>query len=87
MTDEHIEAIRFTVEQTKNRIPVVAGTGSNDTKYAIELSKGLKVSYLRPSSRYHTTIKHLKGLVTHFTAIADAVNIPIILYNILVEQL
>ena len=40
MTDEeHIECIRFTVEKTKGRVPVIAGTGSNDTKYAVELSK------------------------------------------------
>ena len=40
MTDEeHIDIIRFTVEQTKKRVPVIAGTGSNDTAYAIELSK------------------------------------------------
>lgn len=40
MTDEeHIECIRFTVEKTRGRVPVIAGTGSNDTKYAVELSK------------------------------------------------
>ena len=85
MTDEeHIECIRFAVEKTAGRIPVIAGTGSNDTRYAVELSKVaqekgadgllLVTPYYNKSSQ--------KGLVAHFTAVADAVDIPIILYNI-----
>ena len=85
MTDEeHIECIRFAVEKTAGRIPVIAGTGSNDTKYAVELSKIAQekgADGLLLVTPYYNKASQ-KGLVAHFTAIADAVDIPIILYNI-----
>ena len=85
MTDEeHIECIRFAVEKTAGRIPVIAGTGSNDTKYAVELSKIAHekgADGLLLVTPYYNKASQ-KGLVAHFTAIADAVDIPIILYNI-----
>ncbi len=82
--DEHIECIRFCVEKVNKRVPVIAGTGSNDTRYAVELSKKaqeLGVDGLLLVTPYYNKATQ-KGLIAHFTAIADAVDIPIILYNI-----
>lgn len=85
MTDEeHIECIRFCVEKTAGRVPVIAGTGSNDTKYAVELSKVAQEKgadgLLLVTPYYNKASQN--GLVAHFGAVAEAVDIPIILYNI-----
>ena len=85
MTDaEHREAIRFAVEQVKGRIPVVAGTGSNETAYAVELSQyAEKVgadALLLVTPYYNKCTQN--GLIAHYTKIADSVNIPAILYNV-----
>lgn len=85
MTDaEHVECIRFTVERVNHRIPVMAGTGSNDTAYAVKLSKEAEAigadAVLVVSPYYNKTSQ--RGLIAHFTAIADSVNIPVCLYNI-----
>ncbi len=81
---EHRAAIKFAVEQVKGRIPVIAGTGSNETSYAIALSKYAEevgADALLVVTPYYNKCTQ-KGLVAHYTAIADAVNIPIILYDV-----
>ena len=85
MTDEeHIECIRYCVERVNKRVPVIAGTGSNDTRYAIDLSKEAEKlgadALLLVTPYYNKTSQ--RGLAAHFTAIADSVNIPIVLYNV-----
>ncbi len=82
--DEHRECIRYAVEKTAKRVPVIAGTGSNDTAYEIELSKeaeNLGADGVLVVTPYYNKTSQA-GLVAHFTAIADAIDIPIILYNI-----
>ena len=82
--DEHKESIRYCVERVNKRVPVIAGTGSNDTAYAIQLSKEAELlgadAVLVVSPYYNKTSQ--TGLIKHFTAIADAINIPVMLYNI-----
>jgi 4-hydroxy-tetrahydrodipicolinate synthase len=85
MTDEeHVETIRYAVERTAGRVPVVAGAGSNDTAYAIWLSK--EAAQAGADALLHVTPYYNKtsqgGLVRHFTAIADATELPVILYNV-----
>lgn len=82
--EEHREAIRFVVDRVAGRVPVIAGTGSNDTAYAIELTKyACEVgadACLVVTPYYNKTTQN--GLVAMFTAIADASTKPIILYNV-----
>ena len=82
--DEHDRVIEITIEQVGKRIPVIAGTGSNSTDEAIMLTKhavksGADAS-LQVSPYYNRPTQ--KGLYEHFEAIANSVEIPIILYNI-----
>lgn len=82
--EEHRAAIRCAVEHTANRVPVIAGTGSNDTKYAVELSQEaqeLGADGLLVVTPYYNKCTQ-KGLYEHYKKIADNVNIPMILYNI-----
>lgn len=85
LTDaEHREAIKFCVDRVAGRVPVIAGTGSNDTAYAVELSRFAEEAgadgVLLVTPYYNKATQ--KGLVASFTAVADAVNIPCILYNV-----
>jgi 4-hydroxy-tetrahydrodipicolinate synthase len=82
--EEHKEAIKYAVEHTKKRVPVIAGTGSNDTAYAIQLSQYAEkvgADGLLLVTPYYNKCTQ-KGLIAHYTKIADAVNIPIIVYNV-----
>ncbi len=82
--DEHVEVIKATIKQTAGRVPVIAGTGSNDTAFAVELSKEAEAlgadGLLSVTPYYNKTSQ--AGLIAHFTKIADSVNVPIILYNV-----
>lgn len=82
--DEHLAAIAFTVKQAHHRIPIIAGTGSNDTHHAINLSK--RAAQLGADALLSVTPYYNKanknGVIAHFKAIAEAVDVPIILYNV-----
>ena len=81
---EHMECVKFTVERTKGRIPVIAGTGSNCTKTAMELSKeaaGYGADGVLVVTPYYNKATQ-KGMIAHFTQVADAAKIPVVLYNI-----
>lgn len=82
--DEHIAVIKFAVEKINKRVPVIAGTGSNDTRHAIELSKAAEdvgADGLLSVTPYYNKATQ-KGLYEHFKLIANSVKIPIILYNV-----
>lgn len=82
--EEHKEVIKFCVEQVNGRVPVIAGTGSNNTSYAIDLTKyACEVgadAMLLVTPYYNKATQ--KGLIESFTAIADASTKPCILYNV-----
>lgn len=82
--EEHIECIRFAIEHTKKRVPVIAGTGSNCTETAIYLSKEAQAAgadaVLLVTPYYNKATQN--GLVEHFTAIAKAIDLPVMLYNV-----
>ena len=81
---EQIECIRYTVERAGRRIPIVAGCGSNDTPHAIALSKAAKQAgadaLLHVTPYYNKTSQ--RGLIRHYCAIADAIDLPMIVYNV-----
>lgn len=85
LTDkEHKDIIKFTVDKVNGRVPVIAGTGSNDTAYAIELTKfacEAGADAMLVVSPYYNKATQ-KGLIASFSAIADASTKPIILYNV-----
>lgn len=82
--EEHLEVIRYCVEKVAGRVPVVAGTGSNCTQTAVYLSQEAEKygadAVLLVTPYYNKATQ--KGLYNHFKAIADAIKIPVILYNV-----
>lgn len=82
--EEHLEVIDYCVKKVAGRVPVIAGTGSNCTETAIYLSKESEKSgadaLLVVTPYYNKTTQ--KGLIAHYTAIAEAVDLPIIMYNV-----
>lgn len=82
--DEHISVIEFAVKTVNGRLPVIAGTGSNDTNHAIHLSKRAQEvgadAILSVTPYYNKTTQ--RGLFEHFKVIAENLSIPIILYNV-----
>ena len=81
---EHLDVIDFTVKHVNKRIPVIAGTGANSTQEAIELtqeSKKLGSDYALLVTPYYNK-PNQRGLIAHYEAVADSVDIPQILYNV-----
>ena len=82
--EEHLECIGYAVKKVAHRVPVIAGTGANDTAHGIRLSAAaekLGADALLQVTPYYNKASQ-RGLVKHFTAIANSVKIPIILYNV-----
>ena len=82
--EEHLSAIEYCVKRVNKRVPVIAGTGTNDTPHCIKLSKGAQAlgadALLLVTPYYNKTTQ--RGLVAHYKMIAESVDIPIILYNV-----
>ena len=82
--EEHMQCVKFTIDRVNKRVPVIAGTGSNCTRTAIDMSKEASEygadGLLLVTPYYNKATQ--KGLIAHFTAIADSVKVPVILYNI-----
>ena len=81
---EHYRVVEITAEQARGRVPVVAGAGSNDTARAIETSRRMKEAgathLLHVSPMYNKPPQ--RGIIAHFTAIADSTTLPIVVYNV-----
>lgn len=81
---EHLDVIKYTVDVVNHRVPVIAGTGSNETAYALELSNDAEkagADALLVVTPYYNKASQ-RGLVKHYTYIADRVSKPIIIYNV-----
>lgn len=82
--EEHLDVIKYAVDKVAKRVPVIAGTGSNCTETAIYLSQEAEKrgadALLQVTPYYNKATQ--KGLIRHFTAVAESVNLPIILYNV-----
>lgn len=82
--EEHCKVIEYTVKKVDKRVPVIAGAGSNDTSFAVELSveaEKLGADAILSVTPYYNKTSQA-GLILHYNTIADKVNIPIILYNV-----
>lgn len=83
-TDEHINAVKFCVDIVNNRVPVIAGSGSNSTSHSLHLSKMCQKAgvdgLLVVTPYYNKTTQ--KGLINHYKILAENVDLPIILYNV-----
>ena len=83
-SDEHLEVLRFAVERAAHRVPVIAGTGSNDTDHSITMSReacALGADALLVVTPYYNKATQ-NGLIRMYTAIADAASKPLIVYNV-----
>ena len=82
--EEHMKVIEYTVKRVNGRLPVIAGTGSNNTAHAVELSKraeSLGADALLQVTPYYNKCSQ-KGLFLHFQAVAKRFPLPVILYNV-----
>ena len=82
--DEQKEIIRFAVEKVAGRVPVIAGTGTNNTEHVLANTKAaceVGADAVLVVTPYYNKATQ-KGLITHFTAVADASTVPVILYNV-----
>ena len=82
--EEHRQVLKFAVDKIAGRVPVIAGTGSNDTSYAIDLTKyacSIGADAMLVVTPYYNKATQ-NGLIKTFTAIADASTKPVILYNV-----
>ena len=81
---EHCDVLSYTIKKVNGRVPIVAGTGSNDTRYAVELSRHAQEAgadaLLMVTPYYNKTSQ--TGLINHYHYVADRVDVPIILYNV-----
>lgn len=82
--EEHVEVLRFAIKHTNHRVPVIAGTGSNDTAFAVSLSQEAEAlgadALLLVTPYYNKTTQ--RGLYMHYKTIAESVKLPVILYNV-----
>ncbi|MCR5102143.1 MAG: 4-hydroxy-tetrahydrodipicolinate synthase [Butyrivibrio sp.] len=82
--EEHMEVVKFCIDKVNKRVPVVAGAGSNCTETAVKLSKAAQADgadgILSVTPYYNKATQG--GLIAHFTAVAKAIDIPVILYNV-----
>ena len=82
--EEHLECVKFAIDRAKGRIPVIAGTGSNCTRTAVELSKEAAdygADGLLVVTPYYNKATQA-GLIAHYTAVANAAKAPIIMYSV-----